>query len=258
MFSNDNRISLPIPQNSKRVYTVWVNSSSAVARGEADNLYIGRELSTNDLVYTLLNPITSDTGFFNVKVVSFQLGQHKDIDGNSAGNVYCGPGLQVRCNFNSPYTQEIIQTGVSSMNGINRNTNSYLNQSLLPIGMINVNTPNAYSQSWGIPAAGNLLEAPQNGDPRMPTNIFCVCDDMITTITNPNNLKLRIQLSSIRTREQDNPDGLILFTDFRPFTTDLFEREVEDPPVYDNRLRDVATDEQFNLPYMICLEFTEV
>ena len=255
MFSNDNRISLPIPQNSKRVYTVWVNSSSADARGEADNLYIGRELSTNDLVYTLLNPITSDTGFFNVKVVSFQLGQHKDLDGFSASNVYSGPGLQIRCNFNSPYTQEIISTGVSSMSGVNRDSDTYLNQSLIPIGMININTPNAYSQSWGVPAGGSLLENPASGDPRMPTNICCVCDDMITTITNPNNLKLRIQLASIRTREQTGP---ILFTDYRPFTTDLFERVVEVPPVFDNRLRDVATDEPFNLPYMICLEFTEV
>ena len=258
---------------SQRRYSVWLDSNLATQVGPSieplDKLgavEYGKSITT-DLIYTLDTAIQSRTGFFNVSVSNFMIGNSGIIKDSEfvvgdeypkgyGGSVLGTSNIEIRANFNSPYIQELKPTP-------NKN---------YPIGTICVGQPNAYQNQMGMYHPLSTPEAP-NPHQDQPTPIgqgqsfaFPVYNSIINeskfTITNPDLRNLRICLGSIGNiyyPDDEDGRGTILTNNMAMVydATDIRRNALPEPQ--SDNLPFLLPDERlFNLPYKICLTFEEV
>ena len=261
-----NGITLPLKQENKRVFNIWIHSSSAI--GNESKRTLSNLFNTSDLKYQLKNPLESRTGFFNVKVASFQLGHHKDINGVFSPFVPGFSSLQIRANFHSPYCQEILNTEERTIGGISHTTTDFINKGLIPISNVSTGCANNYQQTWGSPLQGFGGEpiygfGTTYGDQSFPPSYSIILDNMETTISNNDNLTLRIQLVHPRSTDFLVDNEVVISNSFEPFLVNLQDRlQIPNPPTPPDGaaeiLTELASNSSFTLPYSMCLSFTEV
>ena len=278
---------------SQRRYSVWLDSNLATQVGPSieplDKLgavEYGKSITT-DLIYTLDTAIQSRTGFFNVSVSNFMIGNSgiiKDSEFVSSqeypkgygGSVLGTSNIEIRANFNSPYIQELKPTPNKEYTIINSDANfqTFATQygNTIPVGTICVGQPNAYQNQMG----GNRpLDTPENGGVGLlnPTPVgqgqgfaFPVYNSIINeskfTITNPDLRNLRICLGSIGNiyyPDDEDGRGTILTNNMAMVydATDI-RRNALPEPQSDNLPYLLPDERLFNLPYKICLTFEEV
>jgi hypothetical protein len=276
---------------SQRRYSVWLDSNLATQVGpsiqdldKAGAEEYGKSITT-DLIYTLDTAIQSRTGFFNVSVSNFMIGNSgiiKDSDfaiGNEypkgyGGSVLGTSNIEIRANFNSPYIQELKPTPNKQYTIINSDANFQTFETqygnTIPIGTICVGQPNAYQNQMG----GNRnLSTPAITPETNPSPVgqgqgfaFPVYNSIINdskfTITNPDLRNLRICLGSIGNiyyPDAEGGRGTILTNNMAMVydATDIQRNSSPEPQ--GGNLPFLLPDERlFNLPYKICLTFEEV
>jgi len=276
---------------SQRRYSIWLDSNLATQVGpsiepldKAGAEEYGKSITT-DLIYTLDTAIQSRTGFFNVSVSNFMIGNSGIIKDSEfevgdeypkgyGGSVLGTSNIEIRANFNSPYIQELKPTPGKKYTIINSDANfqTYPTQygNTIPIGTICVGQPNAYQNQMG---GYHPLTTPA-GNPDSETSpigqgqgfAFPVYNSIINdskfTITNPDLRNLRICLGSIGNIYYPDADGGIgsILTNNMAMVYDATDiRRNALPEPQSGNLPFLLPDERlFNLPYKICLTFEEV
>jgi len=289
-------INQPLPstgQLSQRRYSVWLDSNLATQVGpsiepldKVGAVEYGKSITT-DLIYTLDTAIQSRTGFFNVSVSNFMIGNSGIIKDSEfavsdkypkgyGGSVLGTSNIEIRANFNSPYIQELKPTPSKEYTIINSDANfrTFETQfgNTIPIGTICVGQPNAYQNQMGM---FHPLSTPEAANPHQdqPTPIgqgqsfaFPVYNSIINeskfTITNPDLRNLRICLGSIGNiyyPDSENGRGTIVTNNMAMVydATDI-RRNALPVPQSDNLPFLLPDERLFNLPYKICLTFEEV
>ena len=278
---------------SQRRYSVWLDSNLATQVGpsiqdldKAGAVEYGKSITT-DLIYTLDTTIQSRTGFFNVSVSNFMIGNSGIIKESEfevgdkypkgyGGSVLGTSNIEIRANFNSPYIQELKPTPNKKYTIINSDANfqTFATQygNTIPIGTICVGQPNAYQNQMG---GHQNLTTPEPPNPHQdqPTPVgqgqgfaFPVYNSIINdskfTITNPDLRNLRICLGSIGNiyyPDAEGGRGTILTNNMAMVydATDIQRNALPEPQGFN--LPFLLPDERlFNLPYKICLTFEEV
>ena len=293
---------------SKRKFTYFLDSSmkerngsfvdrNLVAQIFPDGVAEAPDFDINnisyDCIYKLPNQLSSRTGFFNVSVKSFTIGNtYNGVFGTQTPLTQDPTGmsnliptfndLYINLEVSSPYATSITRTPIpvvpgttgidllTPSSGINggMNTNPLLGGNMIPIGQVNVFNLNGltsgvlppknvftYANAAAPPSLPNDAVFVTVGNPAAPHSLNTKLADFSTTICSPDQLELRIVLSC-RTLDLEKNE-LRNFPGLFGYTPGDWDDYPNQPPIEVPPPYNKDTV-PFFFPYQMILEFEEV
>ena len=289
----NNNATLPLEPKQKRVFSVWLDSQDAVRMGA-----LGKKVQTAypnpgqfgassiddyvfptfDLYYKLPFALQSSSGFFNVSVKSFLLGQQMCLNSTDNTQILWNTSpiynnLSINLEASSPYSGYCVPPSVNNrdVNPIDDDNEGFLYDchpkrfyNILPIGNANI-----------FSSAGDLLKYTFRADQTasLSTSFFAglpvasnvTVDDYGVTCRTPKETEIHIVLSTIA-KFQEEPVLLEGKSDYSirtvPFQLQSFNKVgLTDTSVTPTKTIFTAGNNvyvPFDLPYRLCLQFTEV
>lgn len=279
---DDNNIDLPLTQLPKRKYTIWLNSwGGTQIFGEGVGQEAGEQ--TFAMKYTLPFPLKSKTNFFNVSVVSMALGHQqrnftkRDAEDPPAGNTfYVWTYIPVNTSFivnikcSSAYNGYVGDTGGNITIPGSLAINGPASQIVQGPPMISEkdSSQNAYALISGISPIGSFsLRQNRTGATSTNGNFFGTASGSVALVA-------PIDICIPDTCFNNNEITVVLTTQFTQVTSVVTVNPTPGWPDTLNRLNipllinaNAPDNNQnfplpidfrlWNLPYIMCLQFTE-